>query len=346
MDMNQNKDISCFNYNNPDARDFNYQQLNPQVRHQIEELTIDIKNRLRRCAQDIYIIGNHLCQIKKQLQHGQFRAWLEAEFDWSISAANKFMQVSKQFQLDDLETIDIAPSALYILAAPSTPLEVRNQALEKARQGQVITFSFAKKLLKTNQAKQLENDPPNSVITQECHENLSQLPNQWSLVESSKNKESQRHLSIHIYNSSHFNDYLEQEWQRMLRAEQYLSLIVCQIDLQGRNQQEILMFQVLEQLSSGLVASLKRGGDFVGQYDDNQCIAVLPNTDSEGVQGVMDRFMKWLTLWKNNLNQLDEFNTLKIYRGTISTIPRPGITPQNLINRALLNKQLINLNPF
>ncbi|WP_107669146.1 diguanylate cyclase domain-containing protein [Cyanothece sp. BG0011] len=340
--MNQNKSISLSNSNNLEVRDFNYQQLNPQVRHQIQELTIDIKNRLRRCAQDVYIIGHNLCQIKQQLKHGQFRAWLEVEFDWSVSAANKFMQVSKQFHLEDLEDVDISPSALYVLAAPSTPQAIRNEALDKAQQGQTISFSFAKQLIKSNQEKPLENDPPNSVITQESHDITTRLPNQWSLLESIKNKESQLNLSIQVYSSSLFDDYLEQEWQRMLRAEQYLSLVVCQIDLESSNSPETLMFQMLEQLSYGLASSLKRGGDFVGQYGDNQCVAVLPNTDSEGLISVVDRLMGWLIPWKKNLHQFDELNTFKIYTGTISLIPRPGVTPHNLINRALLHKELIN----
>ncbi|EAZ91258.1 DUF3102 domain-containing protein [Crocosphaera chwakensis] len=302
--MTQNQVFSISN--NSDIKDFNYQQLNPQVRHEIQELTLDIRNRLRRCAQDIYIIGDHLCKIKQQLKHGQFRTWLKAEFDWSVSAANKFMQVSQQFQLNDLETVEISPSALYILAAPSTPEEVRTQALEKAKQGKTITFSFAKQLLKKNKDEQLEpninNQPKNNLITQEYQYNqktynqlLSDQSNVLNLV---NKKTSELNLSVQIDSPSKFNDYLEEAWQKMLGAEQYLSLVLCQINSEDSNQSKTVMFQVFQQLSYGLADSLKRGGDFVGQYDDNKCIAVLLNTDPEGAQCVVDRFMKWFSAWQ------------------------------------------------
>ncbi|MDJ0599952.1 MAG: diguanylate cyclase [Crocosphaera sp.] len=345
--MNKNE---VFLTSNKNSSNFNYQQLNPEVRDEIQELTVDIKNRLRHCAQDIYVIGNNLCQIKQQLKHGQFRTWLKAEFDWSVSAANKFMHVSQRFKLDELEKVEISPSALYILAAPSTPKEVRNQALEKAKQGQTISFSFAKQLIKSNQEQPLEqeinNEPENDVITQESH---PENPNQLSLAHSNlfelmKTEETQANLSVQsvqIYNYSHFNNYLEQEWQRMFRAEQYLSLLLCQIDLQDSHQKETRMSQVLQQLSYGLAFSLKRVGDFVGQYNNHQCIAVLPNTHPEGVQCVIDRFMKWFTPWQKNLNQSDEFNNLKIYIGTASIIPKQGFTPHSLIKTALLNQQLM-----
>ena len=241
--------------NNPDITTFNYQRLNPQLRDRIQELTVDIKNRLRRCAQDIYIIGYNLCQIKQQLKHGEFRIWLKSEFDWSVSAANKFMHVSQRFCLDDLEEVEISPSALYVLAAPSTPQEVRNQALIKAKQGQTITFSFAKQLLKDNQ-----NKPPELTNDDEINHNTATTAN------------------LSLFYQSDFLDF---------------------------------------------------------------CVAVLPNTHIQGVQCVIERFMKWFTAWKKNFNQFDEFNTIRICIGTASIIPKQELTPQSLIQKALLNRQII-----
>ncbi|ACB52027.1 hypothetical protein cce_2679 [Crocosphaera subtropica ATCC 51142] len=335
--------------NNSDLKNFNYQELNPQMRHEVQELTLDIKNRLRRCAQDIYIIGDNLCKIKEQLQHGQFRTWLKAEFDWSVSAANKFMQVSQQFQLNDLETVEISPSALYILAAPSTPQEVRTQALDTAKQGQTITFSFAKQLLKQNKEKQsdpnINNQPRNNLITQEYQYdpkiNNQLFPDQSNVLDLVNTKTSELNLSVQIYSSSEFNNYLEEAWQKMFGAEEYLSLLVCQINSEDSKQSETLMFQVFQQLSYGLAFSLKRAGDFVGQYDENQCIAVLSNTDPEGVQCVVDRFMKWFSAWQKTLYKSDRFKTLNIHIGTASMIPKQGFTPHSLIETALKNKELM-----
>ncbi|MEL4894535.1 diguanylate cyclase domain-containing protein [Crocosphaera sp. Alani8] len=327
--------------NNPDITTFNYQRLNPQLRDRIQELTVDIKNRLRRCAQDIYIIGYNLCQIKQQLKHGEFRIWLKTEFDWSVSAANKFMHVSQRFCLDDLEEVEISPSALYVLAAPSTPQEVRNQALIKAKQGQTITFSFAKQLLKDNQ-----NKPPELTNDDEINHNTATTANlslfyQSDFLDFISVKKDKICPSGEIYDPFDFNDYLEQEWRRMLRAEQYLSLVICKIDTQNSSYEELLVYQLIQQVGYGLADSLKRTGDFIGQYDDDQCVAVLPNTHIQGVQCVIERFMKWFTAWKKNFNQFDEFNTIRICIGTASIIPKQELTPQSLIQKALLNRQII-----
>ena len=330
--------------NRSEIKSFNYQQLNPKVRDEIQELTVDIKSRLRRCAQDIYVIGRNLCQIKQQLKHGEFRIWLKSEFDWSVSAANKFMHVSQRFHLDDLEEVEISPSALYMLAAPSTPQEVRTQALTKAKQGQTITFSFAKQLLKKNYNKQsqekFKEEQKDDVIIEEYHQTTVNqlLIDRSSFLDFIKVDEKQLNLSVAIYDSFDFNDYLQQEWQRMFRAEQYFSLVICQIDIQDSSCLNPLMPQLIQQVSYGLAYSLKRTGDFVGKYNKNQCIAVLPNTNPEGTQFVLDRFLDWLTPWQKKLNQYDSLKTLKISLGTSSVIPKRGMTVHSLIKTALPNK--------
>ena len=54
--------------------DFDYQQSNSQTREQIQALTTDIRNRLRRCALDIYQIGHDLCLIKQQFAQNSRRS--------------------------------------------------------------------------------------------------------------------------------------------------------------------------------------------------------------------------------------------------------------------------------
>ncbi|MDW4677752.1 DUF3102 domain-containing protein, partial [Escherichia coli] len=80
-----------------------------------------IKALMRRSAQDIVNIGQKLIEVKEKLEHGHFRKWLKAEFKWSVSAATRYMQVGEQFKYTNLIHLSIAASALYELAAPSTP---------------------------------------------------------------------------------------------------------------------------------------------------------------------------------------------------------------------------------
>ena len=62
------------------------------------------------------------------------------------------MQVARQFESIKLMDLSIAPSALYILSAPSTPNSVREEALKRARAGENITYTTAKEIKQKSQA--------------------------------------------------------------------------------------------------------------------------------------------------------------------------------------------------
>jgi hypothetical protein len=54
---------------------------------------------------------------------------LECEFEWSESAALKFMQVHELSKSVNFTDLDVPVSALYLLAAPSTPEAARDAVL-------------------------------------------------------------------------------------------------------------------------------------------------------------------------------------------------------------------------
>lgn len=106
---------------------------------------------LRRTAQDIIDIGKKLSEVKQELGHGQFLDWLRAEFDWSESAARKFMQVHRKFKTVNFTNLNIATSAMYLLAADSTSQTARNEALQRASDGEVITRAKAKAIVQLHE---------------------------------------------------------------------------------------------------------------------------------------------------------------------------------------------------
>jgi len=113
---------------------FDYGRLEESTRILALSRAGEIKILMKQNTENIIQIGVKLIEVKQCLGHGQFRHWLAAEFDWSKSTANQFMNVAlKCPNFGHLETI--APSALYLLAAPSTPDEVRSIALERASRG-------------------------------------------------------------------------------------------------------------------------------------------------------------------------------------------------------------------
>lgn len=123
---------------------FDYTTLSPKTRILVQQHANGIKSLMRRTAQDVINIGQKLLEVKEQLGHGHFEAWLRAEFNWGQWTARKFMQVTRQFKSVNFTDLSIDASALYLLAAPSTPEAVRQQALERAGQGEAITHAKVK----------------------------------------------------------------------------------------------------------------------------------------------------------------------------------------------------------
>ncbi len=142
---------------------FDYTTLSSHKQVIIKECTGEIKERLRRTARDIWEVGKRLTEVRSQLEHGQFEGWLSAEFGWSRRTAYNFINVYEAFSdCANFTQLDIATSALYKLAAPSTPQAVRQEFLSKAEEGEKITHKQISQALKT--AKESKDiDPPQTI---------------------------------------------------------------------------------------------------------------------------------------------------------------------------------------
>lgn len=147
---------------------FDYAELDSETRDAIQRNTTEIKSAMRRTSQDIIHIGQRLSAVKQQLEHGRFRKWLKAEFDWSVSASTKFIQVSEQFKCVNFTHLNIANSALYLLAAPSTPELARQEALHRANSGETITYSKAKVITQRYKEKVVQAKPESVTIDVEA----------------------------------------------------------------------------------------------------------------------------------------------------------------------------------
>lgn len=133
--------------------------LDPEVSTFIQQHTTEIKERMRRSAQDVVEIGQRLIEVKERLGHGHFLEWIKTEFDWHRDTANKFMHVAEQFGTLEMSKFStFAPSALYLLAASSTPSEARIEALELAEQGETISHAKAKVIVERHKADGADDD--------------------------------------------------------------------------------------------------------------------------------------------------------------------------------------------
>ncbi len=124
---------------------FDYTSLDAETSQFVQQQTGEIRVLMKRTAQGIVEIGHKLIEVKKKLGHGRFGEWLEAEFDWSWDTAGNFMRVAQRFG-NNPKLSEFAPSALYLLAAPSTPETARTEAIARAQAGEPITYTVAKAL--------------------------------------------------------------------------------------------------------------------------------------------------------------------------------------------------------
>jgi hypothetical protein len=137
----------------PQGALFDYASLDAESRIVIQQKTGEIKTIAKRMARDVVDIGERLAEIKDRLNSSErFVAWLGAELGWSERAAYYYIAVFQKFAGEDFEVVKIATSALYLLAAPSTPPAAVEQVKRLAREGEKITHTVAKAVVKDAKA--------------------------------------------------------------------------------------------------------------------------------------------------------------------------------------------------
>jgi hypothetical protein len=115
----------------------------------LAEHAAEIRRRAKRLLSDVVEIGRLLTECQKIVGHGSWLAWLDRELGWSQSTALNCMRA---FQLAQSKNANFADlnlplSALYLLAAPSTPPEVQDQIIERAVAGEVTKVTDVKKAI-------------------------------------------------------------------------------------------------------------------------------------------------------------------------------------------------------
>ncbi|MBD2531199.1 PleD family two-component system response regulator [Nostoc flagelliforme FACHB-838] len=109
------------------------------------------------------------------------------------------------------------------------------------------------------------------------------------------NLELQRLVTIdgltQVANRRRFEEYFNQEWQRMKREQQSLSLILCDVDffkLYNDTYGHRIGDRCLQKIAQAIKDIIKRPGDLVARYGGEEFAVILPNTDTEGATHVAD----------------------------------------------------------
>lgn len=133
---------------------FDYAALGVEDSVIVQQRTSEIKSLAKRVASDIVEIGGKLADVRGRLKNGKFKDWLDAEFPhWGQRSAYNFMKVWEEYGSADFAIDGIAPSALYLLAAPSTPKAARVMAKQLVEAGQEVSHATAQEIVKQAKAQ-------------------------------------------------------------------------------------------------------------------------------------------------------------------------------------------------
>lgn len=126
---------------------YDYDQLPQTIRDAVRRSAITIKPRLKRAAEDIFVIGQELQAVKDRLPHGSYTDWLDVEFGLSERMAQRFVSVSERLGGKSDKLSVLPPSTLYLLAAPSTPDQAIQTVERKLDAGERIRVAMVRQAI-------------------------------------------------------------------------------------------------------------------------------------------------------------------------------------------------------
>lgn len=116
------------------GRGFDYGALPSATAGATKAATDRIRRRVAGQIKSIIETGDDLLHVKELLEHGQFTAWLTAEFGMTDRTARNYMAAASAFK-GKSETISVLPAAT-VYALASAPEETRNIVVGRLEAGE------------------------------------------------------------------------------------------------------------------------------------------------------------------------------------------------------------------
>lgn len=138
---------------------FDYESLSEEHREAVRRSALAIKPRLKRAAEDIFVIGRELGFVKKKIGHGSYTEWLDIEFGLSDRMAQRFMNVADRLGTRETLLVGLSPTTLYQLAAPSTPDEAIEEVQERMETGERISVAYVQTVIKRAKERHKQQAP-------------------------------------------------------------------------------------------------------------------------------------------------------------------------------------------
>lgn len=140
-----------------------------------------------------------------------------------------------------------------------------------------------------------------------------------------------------LANRRRFDEYLQQEWQRMMREQSSMSLLLCDIDF-FKAYNDTYGHQAgdncLQQVAQVIQRSAKRAIDLPARYGGEEFAVILPNTDQDGAIQVAHDIQFGVKQRAITHRSSSVGATVTVSLGVASTIPSMITSPALLINAA------------
>jgi hypothetical protein len=112
---------------------YDYSAIDGEQRQAVMDAALEIHKWQRRMAEDTIRLGALLLEVKAILPHGKFAEWWQQEFDLSPRVIQGMMNAATVYgdPANARRVAHLSDGALYLLAAPSTPVTVRWEVFER-----------------------------------------------------------------------------------------------------------------------------------------------------------------------------------------------------------------------
>lgn len=140
-----------------------------------------------------------------------------------------------------------------------------------------------------------------------------------------------------VANRRVFEEYMNKEWQRMLREKAPIALIMCDVDYFKRYNDaygHLAGDRCLQTIASVIKAKVSGPRDLVARYGGEEFVVILPQTDAQGGFYIAESIRKQLLDLQlvNTGSQISKFVTMSL--GVATTIPLTDFSWEKLIKIA------------
>ena len=140
-----------------------------------------------------------------------------------------------------------------------------------------------------------------------------------------------------VANRRCFDQYLAQEWRRLSREQQPLSLLLCDIDhFKNYNDRygHLAGDACLQQVAQAISQAIRRPADLVARYGGEEFVVVLPNTDQAGAVTIAEAIQTAIQHLKSPHPDSTVADCITLSLGVANLIPTLKVSCEALIAAA------------